>query len=626
MDKTMLHDKKRLFYRTGKIVYGDRFVGRKDLLSEMQDCVINLNDNLAVMGMPRVGKSSLVWQCFMFNKEEIIENDNMIPIFCETGSVTSEKDYIDLFFSASYDCIADLVINERYQTIKKVYDNYLKEDYQSYKNANTQTDENNAIKSFYKHLKIFANYSIILILDEFDHVHNFLTLRGFQLLREISYNPDSGVCIVTTSRKSIKEIEPPNAHISNFHGTFEHMYVGMYNQDDLIAYWSRVENSLGIPTNVKNQINDIVGGHPYFTDLCCLHYYSSENEDNILNQSLKLKLFNEFSQIISILERDNLLKPAIQIVVGPLLENIPDTTVIRMKEWGLIKEVSNKEKASILGSSFLDDDEDDNVYILFGSFFSRLFYAKYLLDTPYWPLWGETENKLREIVKKFVVRKFGEDWYHRIKEENKYNFDWLDRFSSMEERYNENKDLPIYSGYKSIIDFAETGQIYHLFIKKYWNVAFANIFKATLKDQKEAQKNNIEVDAFLCWQKRFTTLIVLRRPYAHNNSQYITEEDINTAKFFCRETLDTISKWEELPESEKSNSLTKSPAKKKEKLYGVYIKKRNVVEYEGRDRTLTFIVISKKEELYDEADVVFEIEQDKKNPKRKYAVNVAIKD
>ena len=38
------------------------------------------------------------------------------------------------------------------------------------------------------------------------------------------------------------------------------------------------------------------------------------------------------------------------------------------------------------------------------------------------------------------------------------------------------------------------------------------------------------------------------------------------------------------------------------------------------------IVKSKIEDLYDEADVVFEIEQDKRNPKMKYAINVAIKD
>lgn len=30
--------------------------------------------------------------------------------------------------------------------------------------------------------------------------------------------------------------------------------------------------------------------------------------------------------------------------------------------------------------------------------------------------------------------------------------------------------------------------------------------------------------------------------------------------------------------------------------------------------------------IYDEADVIFEIEQDKRNPRMKYAINVVIKD
>jgi hypothetical protein len=82
------------------------------------------------------------------------------------------------------------------------------------------------------------NIRIIAILGEFDSVRNYFEVADFQFLRELSYNADSRLCIVTTSRRLLSDIEAQvkNDTMSNFHQTFDNIHLGMYNDDDLAEY------------------------------------------------------------------------------------------------------------------------------------------------------------------------------------------------------------------------------------------------------------------------------------------------------------------------------------------------------------------------------------------------------
>ena len=54
----------------GSIVFGQRFVGREKELNAIAQRVLGDNyGNLAIMGLPRIGKSSLAWQGIMTKKE-----------------------------------------------------------------------------------------------------------------------------------------------------------------------------------------------------------------------------------------------------------------------------------------------------------------------------------------------------------------------------------------------------------------------------------------------------------------------------------------------------------------------------------------------------------------------------
>ena len=47
----------------GGIVYGEKFIGRRDSLRQLEQRILGENyGNLAIVGLPRIGKSSLAWE------------------------------------------------------------------------------------------------------------------------------------------------------------------------------------------------------------------------------------------------------------------------------------------------------------------------------------------------------------------------------------------------------------------------------------------------------------------------------------------------------------------------------------------------------------------------------------
>lgn len=109
--------------------------------------------------------------------------------------------------------------------------------YQQLNKVSDGVDFSLLIQKYFKFLKRLG-YKTIYILDEFDSVQGFFEVADFQMLRELSTSPDTEVCLVTCSRKTIKEIEALNGAISNFYNTFKDIRLAMYSDDDFNLYWS----------------------------------------------------------------------------------------------------------------------------------------------------------------------------------------------------------------------------------------------------------------------------------------------------------------------------------------------------------------------------------------------------
>ncbi|NJO89625.1 MAG: hypothetical protein HC831_12265 [Chloroflexia bacterium] len=80
---------KNPFSDYGGIVIGDRFIGRKTEVEAIQNRLLGINyGNMAIMGLPRIGKSSLSWNAIMEKRSEL-EKLNIIPIWISFGEYKS---------------------------------------------------------------------------------------------------------------------------------------------------------------------------------------------------------------------------------------------------------------------------------------------------------------------------------------------------------------------------------------------------------------------------------------------------------------------------------------------------------------------------------------------------------
>ena len=624
MDTKKENSRNSIFEGTGKIVFGERFIGRKSAIRQLRNRVVDGHGNISIIGMPRVGKTSLVWEALMQDKKNLVFNYNLIPVFIESASISCEFDYMRILINETCQEIENIIEeNDTLQELKNIYDAELSRIITQFCEDKSPIDNANLLKKFFRRLFLKASFGVIFILDEFDHTQEIFRMSSFQLLRELSINPKAKVSFVTTSRKSIEEIESKDGAISNFHGTFIPLYLSLFDEEDMLAYWNRIAPFVSIPIEIRNSIIKIVGTHPYFLDLCCIQYLEGETIDDLYSSGFKMKIYAEFNQIVDILRRDDLLNPAIQLVIGPPLD-VSSEQLDRLVNFGIIKLVPLTLKNELLHISH-DIDSEETSYVLFGAYFTILFYSRFFLDIPYWPLWGKTENKLREVISFFINNRYGDNWIEKIENENSNDKIWMDNWTKIKTRYLDNKDLPINNRASSPIDFTETGHIYYQFIKKYWNLWFNTVFTETSEDIEEASRTQKKVNPFIGWSRRFEKLIQLRRPFAHNNTGILTQEEINLGKQYCETILHYIAKWElnskVLPL--KYDTITKYKTKDEIKR-GVYDLNKHRVVVSSSEWKYFYAVRSTQQELHDGAEVEFKVGVDENNPKFKIALEVRI--
>ena len=89
---------KNPFSGYGNIIYGDRFIGRNSDIEIINQRVFKTIEpaNIAIIGCPRIGKSSLVKHTIEINKK-LMSEKNIISIWLNIGTFASSNEF---FFSS----------------------------------------------------------------------------------------------------------------------------------------------------------------------------------------------------------------------------------------------------------------------------------------------------------------------------------------------------------------------------------------------------------------------------------------------------------------------------------------------------------------------------------------------
>ncbi|HRR29503.1 MAG TPA: ATP-binding protein, partial [Victivallales bacterium] len=383
------------------IVTGERFVGRVNEIKEIHTRILGeLYGNLAIVGLPRIGKSSLVWNALIPLKEKLCQEKHIISYI----SVSSGDSTVNFFKGLALSILEEIEFAEDlvdiYKRLESIYN-----DIKS--NQNDRFEFLNQVKKFFKFCKK-SNLRTTFILDEFDYSEKIFSVADFQFLRELSTLPETKVCLITISRRTIQELEPENGAISNFYGVFSELRLQLFNENDLIAYWQRVEKKgLQISEEYKKELYFFVGSHPYWMDMVNYHIFNGVKKGikssiellSEIGSELRKFLWDNYDDIIALMDKEGLKSHFIQAVVGPIV-NLTQMSIERLTKYGLIKPIIAREKYGAYFQALIDAglaNENDISYISISPHLNDYLKQKEI-EFDIWPLWNEAEHQVSNLI------------------------------------------------------------------------------------------------------------------------------------------------------------------------------------------------------------------------------------
>lgn len=482
----------------GNIVRGERFIGRKESLKVIESRVIRPKEagNLAVIGEPRIGKSSLVYKAIVERKTELTAK-NLLPIWINLATYDRAAIFFRSLVTRCVDEMEELGwLSEPVQRLA----------YRALEDELSWSEGYGRIQRFFEKVRQ-VGYRILFILDEFDHARHLFKgdISGFQGLRELSYRPEWRVTFITTSRRSIRDIELQTGAISTFDGIFHKHYLAMFEDKDLEEYFMRL-SSIGVVTSdiTKQRMLFYCGGHPYFLEMLgyeVVEVFREEQKVDIDKAAYRIvqSFLDQYDRMVDLLREDKSLNKLLQILFGPVVD-VKQTDVDEFLRYGLIKPTQQRN------------------YVAFSEHF-HAFLSLVERETDLWPIWRDTEKALRHFITTVMLSQYGEHWVEKLEKARpnlKAIFDKCREAQKQEEKSFGSRAS------RNLIDFTYPGDLFKIIFAE-WN-SFKSIFG---KDKSY-------------WDQRAQLLGKVRTPLAHNRDESLQDYERQIAEGYCKEILTLI--------------------------------------------------------------------------------------
>jgi hypothetical protein len=495
----------------GNIVTGDRFIGRKDSLRVIANRVTRPQEpgNLAIIGDPRIGKSSLVYKAVIESKSVLISK-RLLPIWINLATYDQPPIFFKSLITRCIDELEDL--NWMTETIQRAA-NHALQDEVSWSEGYTR------IQRFFEKIRQ-NNIRILFILDEFDHARFLFKgdISGFQGLRELSYRPEWRVTFITTSRRTIREIELQSQAISTLDGIFHKHYLTMFNDEDFQAFAERLSSvGLSVTSEIIDEIEFYCGKHPYLLEMLgyeIVEVFCEQQQVNVnvAFQKIERSFVNHYDSIVYLLQEDGNLGKLLQILFGPVI-NVKQTDVDEFLRYGFIR-LSKQGTYSAFSEHF------------------HSFLSLVERETDLWSVWRDTEKNLRILLTSTLQDKYGSDWFSQL-EKSHPNL-CLDKQSrkNLFQKCRESQEREIKTWHdrasQNPLDFTYPQDLFAIILKE-WQI-FQPIFG---RDK-------------AYWDQRSQVISKVRNPLAHNRDDVISDYECQIAEGYCKEILQRINQYLEL--------------------------------------------------------------------------------
>ncbi|MBM3150061.1 MAG: ATP-binding protein, partial [Chloroflexi bacterium] len=319
----------------GNIVRGERFIGRRDSLRVVENRVIRPREpgNLAIIGDYRIGKSSLVYKAVIERKPELIAK-KLLPIWINLATYDQAPIFFRSLVTRCYDEMEDL--GWLTESIKYAASSALQDEL-------SWSEGYGRIQRFFERIRQ-ADFRILFVLDEFDHARYLFKgdISGFQGLRELSYRPEWRVTFITTSRRTLRNIELQTKAISTFDLIFYKHYLGMFDGPDMQEYFARLSSvGIAVTSPLQERVSFYCGGHPYLLEMLgyeIIELFREQRRVDVDQAARRIgrSFLDQYDHMVDILSEDGSLSKMLQILFGPAVD-VKQTDVDEFLRYGLVK-------------------------------------------------------------------------------------------------------------------------------------------------------------------------------------------------------------------------------------------------------------------------------------------------
>ena len=509
-------------------VEGDDFVGRKSVLAEMHRDVVYHNkiSNYHVVGLPRIGKSSLL-KAFREKVRQNHYNLDLVVIYISLDKCeNSEAMWREIGKELRIELRRKLSSSNKYAAFEEELE---------FEGINENNIDYDYVCSLTSCMKIVGFFGLVLI-DEFDNFSSIASKATVGNFRTLFSSSDYGIRAVIASRRMVERIEREvegavNANVSTLAPIFVNgCKLKTFSEEDMSDYWTEVSKRIRCSISEKYilEVQYYVGNHPFLLNLLNGSYWAEQKKheyicDDKMSLKLSLDLLNKLHDAFDWavwrdMKKWQLLRSLILSTWGPD-ENIPNEELSELDRYGVI----NREQVL--------SEPDGPIRIAISRYFTEWMNVKrYIL--PFGDEWSKAEGNMRKVVKCFCDDMYQGDETKMVEHLETKNTDRFEknadpkytakgRFDSMRGKMTTNLNkYPDMSS--SLIDYSEPSDLPEIFFKREWHW-FGQIFGGTWYD----------------WSDKFSTIKEVRNIKLHNNPG-MPKVRIELAKKYCHEINERV--------------------------------------------------------------------------------------
>ena len=482
----------------GGTVTEARFIGREAELRTIGSRVFGTGGfgSIAVVGLPRIGKSSLVSEAIRRAESRSVELRTVV-VRANVGEFSSVGELFRRLVEDLAEGIDDgrLGNDEINQRMAK---------------ALAQRDiDFSVVRAVFRSLRR-ADVRPVCVLDEFDAGRRLFkeTPQCFHWLRELCSSPEFKAALVIVAKRRLQEVARLAGHESDYWANvLMTLALKPFFDPDVAKFFATLEREgVSLETAEQDEVLALCGGNPYLLDGFAFHAWEHvEQGGRIGSEWIRDRggeLVRDYlPQVSTVLQDGPLLSKAVQAIVGPQW-NVTREDIDALCELGVLREDSGELRG-----------------------FSRTFEDHLRLigrDIDIWPLWRDTERAMRDVLERHLDQVYGSNWPARLIKSRP-------KLRSMIEACQEKRERErrlFGSAASSLLAYTYPMELYTLMAANWPH--FAEPF---LGPDKRA------------WATKFSVLAKVRTPLAHNREEAVNEAERVQAEGVCREVLQRYEDW-----------------------------------------------------------------------------------